>query len=174
MVRATPPALYLTHHSHARAFATHRCGVDATMAEREADGRREQLRERVSAGCVRPDGGGAGGGSSEAGRAYDRATATASCPWRHGYVMGCMREGVDGLFNDWRRMKRARTELIGVRKRVIVLRLHCAAERALSLALDILSASVTRRRPASSSPPIRPPLSQYLTPAGLVPISSSS
>ena len=66
-----------------------------------------------------------------------------------------MREGVDGLFNDWRRMKRARTELIGVRKRVIVLRLHCAAERALSvtlsLALDILSASVTRRRPASSS-----------------------
>ena len=65
--------------------------------------------------------------------------------------MGCMREGVDGLFNDWRRMKRARTELIGVRKRVIVLRLHCAAERALSLALDILSASVTRRRPASSS-----------------------
>ena len=93
--------------------------------------------------------------------------------------MGCMREGVDGLFNDWRRMKRARTELIGVRKRVIVLRLHCAAERALSLALDI-----GERGPASSSshfgespafsPPIRPPLSQYLTPAGLVPISSSS
>ena len=149
------------------------------MAAREADGRREQLRERVSAGCVRPDGGGAGGGSSEAGRAYDRATATASCPWRHGYVMGCMREGVDGLFNDWRRMKRARTELIGVRKRVIVLRLHCAAERALSLALDI-SASVTRTglelfgQSPAFSPPIRPPLSQYLMPAGLVPISSSS
>ena len=74
--------------------------------------------------------------------------------------MGCMREGVDGLFNDWRRMKRARTELIGVRKRVIVLRLHCAAERALSLALDI-SASVTRRRPAppASSSSVNLPLS---------------
>ena len=93
MVRATPPALYLTHHSHARAFATHRCGVDATMAEREADGRREQLRERVSAGCVRPDGGGAGGGSSEAGRAYEGDGDG---------VMGC--EGVDGLSNDRRRV----------------------------------------------------------------------
>ena len=70
MVRATHPALYLTH---ARAFATGsqaHTGV-ASMAAREADGRREQLRERVSAGCVRPDGGGAGGGSSEAGRAYE-------------------------------------------------------------------------------------------------------
>ena len=64
--------------------------------------------------------------------------------------MGCMREGVDGLFNDWRRMKRARTELIGVRKRVIVLRLHCAAERALSLALDI-SASADRPRALRTS-----------------------
>ena len=45
------------------------------MAAREADGRREQLRERVSAGCVRPDGGGAGGGSSEAGRAYEGVDA---------------------------------------------------------------------------------------------------
>ena len=53
------------------------------MAAREADGRREQLRERVSAGCVRPDGGGAGGGSSEAGRAYEG-------DGRDG-VMGCAR-----------------------------------------------------------------------------------
>ena len=45
------------------------------MAARETDGRREQLRERVSAGCVRPDGGGAGGGSSEAGRAYEGVDA---------------------------------------------------------------------------------------------------
>ena len=41
------------------------------MAARETDGRREQLRERASAGCVRPDGGGARGGSSEAGGAYE-------------------------------------------------------------------------------------------------------
>ena len=66
------------------------------MAAREADGRREQLRERVSVGCVRPDGGGAGGGSSEAGRA---------CEGDGDCVMGC--EGADGLFNDWRRMTRA-------------------------------------------------------------------
>ena len=99
--------------------------------------------------------------------------------------MGCMREGVDGLFNDWRRMKRARTELIGVRKRVIVLRLHCAAERALSLTraghLGERDAAPTGAtglelfgQSPAFSPPIRPPLSQYLTPAGLVPISSSS
>ena len=59
----TPPSI-----SRMRARSRH-TGV-ASMAAREADGRREQLRERVSAGCVRPDGGGAGGGSSEAGRAY--------------------------------------------------------------------------------------------------------
>ena len=66
------------------------------MAAREADGRREQLRERASAGCVRPDGGGARGGSSEAGGAYEGDGVG---------FMGC--EGVDGLSNDWRRMKRA-------------------------------------------------------------------
>ena len=59
------------------------------MAAREADGRREQLRERASAGCVRPDGGGVGGGSSEAGRVYEGDGDG---------VMGC--EGVDGLSND--------------------------------------------------------------------------
>ena len=72
----TPPSI-----SRMRARSRH-TGV-ASMAAREADGRREQLRERVSAGCVRPDGGGAGGGSSEAGRAYEG-------DGRDG-VMGCAR-----------------------------------------------------------------------------------
>ena len=85
----TPPSI---SHMHARLRHT---GV-ASMAAREADGRREQLRERASAGCVRPDGGGARGGSSEAGGAYEGDGVG---------FMGC--EGVDGLSNDWRRMKRA-------------------------------------------------------------------
>ena len=85
----TPPSI-----SHMRARLRH-TGV-ASMAAREADGRREQLRERASAGCVRPDGGGARGGSSEAGGAYEGDGVG---------FMGC--EGVDGLSNDWRRMKRA-------------------------------------------------------------------
>ena len=56
------------------------------MVAREADGWREQQRERVSEGCVRPYGDGAGGGSSEAGRALDGDGDG---------VMGC--EGVDGV-----------------------------------------------------------------------------
>ena len=87
-VRATPrPPI-----SRMRARSRH-TGV-ASMAAREADGRREQLRERASA--VRPDGGGARGSSSEAGGAYEGDGDG---------VMGC--EGVDGLSDDWRRMKRA-------------------------------------------------------------------
>ena len=43
----------------------------ASMAAREADGWQEQQRVGVSVGCVRRDGDGAGGGSSEAGRALE-------------------------------------------------------------------------------------------------------
>ena len=85
-VRATSPRSPI---SRMRACSRH-TGV-ASMAAREADGRREQLRERASEGCVRPDGGGVGGGSSEAGRAYEGDGDG---------VMGC--EGVDGLSNDRR------------------------------------------------------------------------
>ena len=79
-----------------------------------------------------------------------------------------------------RRTTRAGVELSGAREWVPRLRLHCAAARALSLAL-VISASVTRRRPTSSSSvdrplslPLPPSHSLYLTPAGLVPISSSA
>ena len=67
---------------------------------------------------------------------------------RHG-----LREGVDGLFNDWRRLKRARTELIGVSETVPTSAPSQAAgrRRALPLALVISASEVTRRRPASSS-----------------------
>ena len=56
------------------------------MAAREADGRREQQRERVSVGCAMRDGDGAGGGSSEAGRALEGDDGDGT---------GC--EGVDGV-----------------------------------------------------------------------------
>ena len=56
------------------------------MAAREADGWREQQRERVSVGCVRSVGDGAGGCSSEAGRVLEGD---------NGGDMGC--EGVDGV-----------------------------------------------------------------------------
>ena len=58
------------------------------MAAREADGRREQQRERVSVGCVMRDGAGAGSSSSEAGRAHEG----------DGGDMGCV--GVDGKYID--------------------------------------------------------------------------
>ena len=111
----------------------------------------------VSVGCVRRDGDGAGGGSSLQGSTNDRGRRRR----RHG-------------LDDRRRTTRAGVELSGAREWVPRLRLHCAAARALSLAL-VISASVTLRRPASStsvdlsrflSP--NPPLSLYLTPAGLV------
>jgi len=107
--------------SHACARSRH-TGVSLTAA-READGWREQQRE-VPAGCDRQDGDGAGGGSSEARR---------------------MLEG-----DDRRRMTRAGVKLNGARERVPISVSATTAGRALSLA-SIISASVTRRRPASSS-----------------------
>ena len=59
------------------------------MAAREADGWLERVagtaEREVSTGCVRRDDDGAGGGSSEAGRAHEGDD---------GGIMGC--EGVDG------------------------------------------------------------------------------
>ena len=63
------------------------------MAARETDGRREQLRERMSAGCVRPDGGGAGGGSSEAGRAYEGDGESTTASWAARASTGCSTTG---------------------------------------------------------------------------------
>ena len=58
-------------------------------------------------------------------------------------------KGVDGV-EHWRRSKRAGVELSGVRERVPISVSATTAGRALSLA-SVISASVTRRRPASSS-----------------------
>ena len=98
----------------------------------------------------RPDGDGAGDGSSEAGRVREgdrprRGSARAAS--RRTVLSGRLRQG---LFDDWRRMKRARTELTGVGETVPTSAPSQAAGRALPPAL-VISASVTRRRPASSS-----------------------
>jgi len=65
--RHTPHPPFLTH---ARSLATHRrCGVDGAPARgRWVAGAAER---GVSVGCVRRDGDGAGGGSSDAGRALE-------------------------------------------------------------------------------------------------------
>ena len=138
MVRATHPALYLTH---ARAFATHRCGVDGGARDRRAAGAAE--REDVCRVCQ--------AGRRRRGRRQQRGRTSVRgrrARRRHG-----LREGVDGLFNDWRRLKRARTELIGVSETVPTSAPSQAAgrRRALPLALVISASEVTRRRPASSS-----------------------
>ena len=48
------------------------CSMEHVVAEVHAqDADREQQREGVSEGCVRPDGDGAGGDGGEAGRAFE-------------------------------------------------------------------------------------------------------
>ena len=62
------------------------CSMDVIAEVHAQDAEREQHRDGVSVGCVRPDGDGAGGGSSEAGRALEGNGSG---------VMG--REGADGI-----------------------------------------------------------------------------
>jgi hypothetical protein len=121
---------------------------------------RRTLRESSS---ERPDGDGAGGGSSEAGRVLVAASR------RRNLSAAGRRTGVNGrrwlgLTDDWRRSLRAGVELSGVRERVPISAPSQAAGRALSLA-SVISASVTRRRPASrssveapTSPSFSPPI----------------
>ena len=47
------------------------CSMDVVAEVHAQDAEREQQREEVSVGCVRPDGDGAGGDGGEAGRAFE-------------------------------------------------------------------------------------------------------
>ena len=88
--RHTPHPPFLTH---ARSIATHRCGVDGGTRGRWVAGAAER---GVSVGCVRRDGDGAGGGSSDAGRALEgddgveQWSSTAACNM-HGAGPRCRR-----------------------------------------------------------------------------------
>ena len=88
--RHTPHPPFLTH---ARSLATHRCGVDGGTRDRWVAGAAER---GVSVGCVRRDGDGAGGGSSDAGRALEgddgveQWSSTAACNM-HGAGPRCRR-----------------------------------------------------------------------------------
>ena len=62
------------------------CSMDVIAEVHAQDAEREQQRDGVSVGCVRPDGDGAGGDGGEAGRAPEGD---------EGGVWGC--EGVDGV-----------------------------------------------------------------------------
>ncbi len=86
------------------------------------------------------------------------------------------------MIGDWRRTRRAGAELSGASETVPISVSATTAGGALSLALVIL-ASVTRRRPASSSsvevltsPAFSPPIPHFMLDAtvDLEPISSSA